>query len=97
MSKAGPCTKSLHFLNTLVKQEEESVFGISYILYIQFSWAGSSCMNENGYPASTNNNQHRRRIKTEEEAKVFAAVWGTELIKFLAKLSTYFPPGLFEE
>ena len=54
-------------------------------------------MNENGYPAYTNNNQHRRRIKTEEEAKVFAAVWGTELIKFLAKLSTYFPPGLFEE
>ena len=26
---------------------------------------------------------HRRRIKTEEKAKVVAAVWGTELIQFL--------------
>ena len=29
---------------------------------------------------------HRRRIKTEEWAKVVAAAWGTELIKFLAVL-----------
>ena len=28
--------------------------------------------------------QLRRRIKTEEQAKVVAAVWGTELIQFLA-------------
>ena len=28
----------------------------------------------------------RRRIYTEEKAKVVAAVWGTELIKFLAAL-----------
>ena len=27
---------------------------------------------------------HRRRIKTEEKAKVTAAVWGTELLHFLA-------------
>ena len=28
---------------------------------------------------------HRRRIKTEERAKVVAAVWGEECIQFLAK------------
>ena len=28
----------------------------------------------------------RRRIKTEEKTKVVAAVWGTELVKFLAAL-----------
>ena len=28
----------------------------------------------------------RRRIKTDEKAKVVAAVWGTELIQFLAAL-----------
>ena len=32
---------------------------------------------------------HRRRIKTEEEAKVVAAVWGTELIKFIAALAFF--------
>ena len=31
--------------------------------------------------------KHRRRIKTEEKAKVVAAVWGTELIQFLAALA----------
>ena len=30
---------------------------------------------------------HRRRIKTEETAKVVAAVWGTELIQFHAALA----------
>ena len=30
---------------------------------------------------------HRRRITTEEKAKVVAAVWGTELIRFLAMLA----------
>ena len=29
----------------------------------------------------------RRRIKTEEKAKVVAAVWGTELIQFIAVLA----------
>ena len=28
--------------------------------------------------------EHRTRINTEEKAKVLAAVWGTELIHFLA-------------
>ena len=28
----------------------------------------------------------RRRIKTEEKAKVVVAIWGTELIQFLAAL-----------
>ena len=27
---------------------------------------------------------HRRRIQTEEKAKVVAAVWGTAIIQFLA-------------
>ena len=31
--------------------------------------------------------RHRRRIKTEEKAKVVDAVWGTELIQFLAALA----------
>ena len=30
---------------------------------------------------------HRRRIKTEENAKVVASVWGEEFIKFLAPLA----------
>ena len=30
---------------------------------------------------------HRRRIKTEDKAKVVAAAWGTELIQFLAALA----------
>ena len=30
---------------------------------------------------------HRRRIFTEEKAKVVAAVWGTEFIQFLAALA----------
>ena len=34
--------------------------------------------------------QHRRRINTEENAKVVAAVWGTEFIKFLAALAVLF-------
>ena len=30
---------------------------------------------------------HRRRIKTEENAKVFASVWGEEFMPFLAALA----------
>ena len=30
---------------------------------------------------------HRRRIKTEEKAKVVAPVWGEEFIQFLAVLA----------
>ena len=30
---------------------------------------------------------HRRRNSTEDKAKVVAAVWGTELIKFLAVIA----------
>ena len=30
---------------------------------------------------------HRRRIKTEEKAKVVAAAWGAKLIQFLAALA----------
>ena len=32
-------------------------------------------------------NSHRRRMKTEEKAKVIVAVWGTELIQFLVMLA----------
>ena len=44
---------------------------------------------EEGYTRVTSVIQckHRRRIKTEEKVKVVAAVWGTELIKFLAVLT----------
>ena len=31
--------------------------------------------------------KHGRSLKTEEKAKVVAAVWGTEFIKFLAALA----------
>ena len=34
--------------------------------------------------------KHRRRIKTEEKAKVVAAVWVAEFIQFLAALTTVF-------
>ena len=30
---------------------------------------------------------HRRRIKTEEKAKVVASIWGEELMHFLAALA----------
>ena len=39
---------------------------------------------------------HRRRIKTEKKTKVVAAVWGTELIQFLAAL-VFFHQDDFEE
>ena len=32
---------------------------------------------------------HRRRINTKEKANVVAAVWGTELIQFLAALAIF--------
>ena len=40
---------------------------------------------------------HRRRINTEEKAKVVASVWGKEFIPFLAPLGTYFAQDDFEE
>ena len=53
---------------------------------------------------------HRRRLSTEEKAKVVAAVWRTELIQFLDTLAVlhldslkeripvlYTEPGLYEE
>ena len=39
---------------------------------------------------------HRRRIKTEANAKVVAAVWGTELDSIPCR-TTDLPPGWFEE
>ena len=39
---------------------------------------------------------HIRRVKTEEKAKVVAAVWGTEFIQFLAALAV-FHQDYFEE
>ena len=33
--------------------------------------------------------EHRRKMKTEEKAKVVAAVWGMELIQFLAALDIF--------
>ena len=37
---------------------------------------------------------HRRRISTEEKAKVVAASWGTELLPFLAALAILHPDEL---
>ena len=37
---------------------------------------------------------HKRRIKTEEKARVDAAAWGTELIKFLAAIAIFYPDDL---
>ena len=37
---------------------------------------------------------HRRRMKTEEKAKVVAAVCGKELIQFLAALAIFHQDGL---
>ena len=33
--------------------------------------------------------EHRRRIQTEETAKAVSAVWGTEVIQFLAELAIF--------
>ena len=41
---------------------------------------------DDNFPFSIVGYTHRRRIKTEEKAKVVAAVWGTELIQFFATL-----------
>ena len=40
---------------------------------------------------------HRRRIKTEEKAKVVAAVWGTELIQLLGTLAILHTDDLKKE
>ena len=39
---------------------------------------------------------HRRRVNTEAKAKVVAAVWGTELIKFLVAQSILHEDNLKE-
>ena len=47
------------------------------------TWGGSQSVpkkEEN----NNNPNVYRRRINTEEKAKIVATVWGTEFIKFLA-------------
>ena len=41
--------------------------------------------------------RHRRRIKTEEKAEVIAAVWGTDLIPFLAALTILHQDDLKKE
>ena len=38
-------------------------------------------------PEAADGPRHSRRIKTEEKAEVIAAVWGTDLIPFLAALT----------
>ena len=40
---------------------------------------------------------NRGGIKTEEKAKVVAAVWGTYLIQLLAELDIFQQPDDFEE
>ena len=43
--------------------------------------------------ATQKGKEHRRRIYTDEKAKVVASVWGTEFIQFLTTLAQYFAPG----
>ena len=40
-----------------------------------------------GAAATIVSKQHRRKINTEEKAKVVDAVWGTAFIQFLAELA----------
>ena len=47
------------------------------------SWALAASLIRSG----SNQSHHRSRIKTEEKAKVVAAVWGEEFIQFLAALA----------
>ena len=42
---------------------------------------------ESSRPKAGTVGDHRRRINTEEEAKVVTAVWGTEFNQFLIALS----------
>ena len=41
----------------------------------------------NNFSAQIEATDHRRRIYTEEKAKVDASVWGAELMQFLAALA----------
>ena len=44
-----------------------------------------------GWGGGRGGGKHRRRICTEEKAKVVAAVWGTAFIQILAALSYFVP------
>ena len=53
------------------------------------SWSSVLCTHTATYLIVKYGLNHRRRIKTEEKAKVAAVVWGTELIQYLAALDIF--------
>ena len=56
---------------------------MEYIGRFRFKW----CVWEGRRWGDRENRPNRRRINTEDKAKVVAAVWGTELIHLLAALA----------
>ena len=62
---------------------------LTCILYCAVYSSNPSIKRGEGQPGQNKSFEmtlYRRRINTEERAKVVAAVWGTELIQFLARL-----------
>ena len=47
-----------------------------------------------GWAASWVSRKHRRRIYTEQKAKVVNSIWGTEFIQFLDALATLHQDGM---
>ena len=58
------------------------------------STASSATSHSASLPGTLSTATHRRKIKTEEKAKVIAAVWGKEMIQFLAALAILHQDGL---
>ena len=58
------------------------------------STASSATSHSASLPGTLSTATHRRKIKTEEKAKVVAAVWGKEMIQFLAALAILHQDGL---
>ena len=61
------------------------------LISLSYCYIGPSLVNLSCWcppvPEAADGPRHRRRIKTEEKAEVIAAVWGTDLIPFLAALT----------
>ena len=62
---------------------------IDWTIHITHSTLYSSLPSAQATAAYHQLSNYRRRIKTEEKAKVVATVWGTELIQFHAELAIF--------
>ena len=61
--------------------------------YLRAKTAAAAAINDGALKKNfflANNLAQRRRINTEDKAKVVVAVWGTELIQFLSVIATLY-------